>query len=80
MARPSSTCRRDGPADYRIFVRSKRLTAREAAAMLVGVRGEPIKARRLHALTGLPFINPVRMGHGKATVPQALRNVAAASW
>jgi hypothetical protein len=27
---------RDGPADYRIFVRSKTFTAREAAALIVG--------------------------------------------
>jgi hypothetical protein len=31
----------DGPADYRIFVRSKRLTVREAAALIVGARGRP---------------------------------------
>jgi hypothetical protein len=30
----------DGPADYRIFVRSKTFTAREAAALLVGARRE----------------------------------------
>jgi hypothetical protein len=30
-----------GPADYRIFVRSKRFTVREAAALIVGARGEP---------------------------------------
>jgi hypothetical protein len=29
----------DGPADYRIFVRSKTFTAREAAALIVGARG-----------------------------------------
>jgi hypothetical protein len=29
----------DGPADYRIFVRSKRFTAREAAALIVGAHG-----------------------------------------
>ena len=29
-----------GPADYRIFVRSKRFTPREAAALIVGARGE----------------------------------------
>jgi hypothetical protein len=29
----------DGPADYRIFVRSKTFTAREAAALLVGASG-----------------------------------------
>jgi hypothetical protein len=28
----------DGPADYRIFVRSKTFTAREAAALIVGAR------------------------------------------
>ena len=28
-----------GPADYRIFVRSKRMTEREAAALIVGARG-----------------------------------------
>jgi hypothetical protein len=31
----------DGPADYRIFVRSKSFTARDAAALLVGARGGP---------------------------------------
>jgi hypothetical protein len=31
----------DGPADYRIFVRSKRFTVREAAALIVGARGGP---------------------------------------
>ena len=30
-----------GPADYRIFVRSRRLTQHEAAALLVGARGAP---------------------------------------
>ena len=29
-----------GPADYRIFVSSRRFTAREAAALIVGARGE----------------------------------------
>ena len=29
----------DGPADYRIFVRSKTFTAREAAALIVGASG-----------------------------------------
>jgi hypothetical protein len=29
----------DGPADYRIFVRSKTFTARDAAALIVGARG-----------------------------------------
>jgi len=29
-----------GPADYRIFVRSQRFTAREAAALIVGARSE----------------------------------------
>jgi hypothetical protein len=28
-----------GPADYRIFVRSKSFTARDAAALIVGARG-----------------------------------------
>ena len=33
---------KDGPADYRIFVRSKTFTARDAAALLVGARdGHP---------------------------------------
>jgi hypothetical protein len=32
----------DGPADYRIFVRSKRFTARDAAALVVGAgNGHP---------------------------------------
>jgi len=31
----------DGPADYRIFVRSKRMTEREAAALIVGARSLP---------------------------------------
>jgi hypothetical protein len=31
----------DGPADYRIFVRSKSFTARDAAALIVGARGGP---------------------------------------
>jgi hypothetical protein len=30
---------RDGPADYRIFVRSKAFTARDAAALIVGAGG-----------------------------------------
>ena len=30
----------NGPADYRIFVKSKTFTAREAAALIVGARGE----------------------------------------
>jgi hypothetical protein len=30
---------KDGPADYRIFVRSKTFTAREAAALIVGAGG-----------------------------------------
>jgi hypothetical protein len=29
-----------GPADYRIFVKSKRFTQREAAALIVGARGQ----------------------------------------
>ena len=36
----------DGPADYRIFVSSKRFTARDAAALIVGANGAP---RRLAA-------------------------------
>jgi hypothetical protein len=30
----------DGPADYRIFVRSKHFTEREAAALIVGAHGD----------------------------------------
>jgi hypothetical protein len=30
-----------GPANYRIFVRSKTFTPREAAALIVGARGQP---------------------------------------
>jgi hypothetical protein len=30
----------DGPADYRIFVQSRHFTPREAAALIVGARGE----------------------------------------
>ena len=33
----------DGVADYRIFVRSKRMTAREAAALIVGARSPPAR-------------------------------------
>jgi hypothetical protein len=29
----------EGPADYRIFVKSKTFTAREAAALIVGASG-----------------------------------------
>jgi hypothetical protein len=36
----------DGPADYRIFVRSKTFSARDAAALVVGASGEH---RRLEA-------------------------------
>ena len=36
----------DGPADYRVFVSSKRFTARDAAALIVGASGAP---RRLAA-------------------------------
>jgi hypothetical protein len=32
-----------GPADYRIFVRSKRFTAREAAALIVGAHGGHVR-------------------------------------
>ena len=31
----------DGAADYRIFVRSKRFSTREAAALIVGAHGQP---------------------------------------
>ena len=31
----------DGPADYRVFVASKRFSARDAAALIVGARGAP---------------------------------------
>src|SRR3984893_16075535 len=35
----------DGPADYRVFVQSKRFSAREAAALIVGAsRGRPPRA------------------------------------
>jgi hypothetical protein len=37
----------DGPADYRIFVRSKSFTARDAAALVVGASGTPPPASRL---------------------------------
>ena len=38
----------DGPADYRIFVRSKTFSARDAAALIVGARGgHPITAASL---------------------------------
>ena len=46
-ARPTSRApviylsRGGGPADYRIFVRSKHLTNREAAALIVGAHSEP---------------------------------------
>jgi hypothetical protein len=33
----------EGPADYRIFVRSKRFSAREAAALIVGAHGERLR-------------------------------------
>lgn len=36
----------DGPADYRVFVASRRMSAREAAALIVGANGAP---RRLAA-------------------------------
>ena len=32
-----------GPAEYRIFVRSKQMTEREAAALIVGARGLPAR-------------------------------------
>jgi hypothetical protein len=37
----------DGPADYRIFVRSKRFTPRAAAALIVGARRHPLEAASL---------------------------------
>ena len=37
----------DGPADYRIFVRSKRFTPRDAAALIVGARRHPLQAASL---------------------------------
>jgi len=37
----------DGPADYRIFVRSKRFTARDAAALIVGAGRHPLEAASL---------------------------------
>jgi hypothetical protein len=33
----------DGPADYRIFVRSSRLTVREAAALIVGAHAHDLR-------------------------------------
>jgi len=33
----------DGPADYRIFVRSRTFSARDAAALIVGARGRPAR-------------------------------------
>ncbi len=41
---------RDGNADYRIFVRSRRVTEREAAALIVGANGKP--AHLVAALAG----------------------------
>ena len=40
----------DGPADYRIFVRSKTFTARDAAALIVGASGGHRPARSRLAL------------------------------
>jgi hypothetical protein len=39
----------DGPADYRIFVRSKTFTLRDAAALIVGAGGghRPLEAASL---------------------------------
>jgi hypothetical protein len=37
----------DGPADYRIFVRSKRFTARDAAALIAGAGRHPLQAASL---------------------------------
>jgi hypothetical protein len=33
----------DGPADYRIFVRSRRVSVREAAALIVGAHGKRLR-------------------------------------
>ena len=44
---------RDGPADYRIFVRSKSFSLRDAAALIVGARGERHRARRRHRFSVL---------------------------
>ena len=35
--------RNGGPADYRIFVRSRRITDHEAAALIVGADGKPAR-------------------------------------
>lgn len=43
----------DGPADYRIFVSSKRFSARDAAALIVGANGAP---RRLAAAALQPAV------------------------
>jgi hypothetical protein len=40
-AEPVIYLSQDGNADYRIFVRSKQFTPREAAALIVGARGTP---------------------------------------
>ncbi len=37
----------DGPADYQIFVRSKRFTARDAATLVVGAGHHPLEAASL---------------------------------
>jgi len=37
----------EGPADYRIFVRSKSFTARDAAALIVGAGHRPLEAASL---------------------------------
>jgi len=41
VVRPVIYLSPDGPADYRIFVHSKRFTARDAAALVVGAGGIP---------------------------------------
>ncbi len=38
-AAPTIYLAQDGPADYRVFVRSRRFTVRDAAALIVGARG-----------------------------------------
>jgi hypothetical protein len=42
-AEPVIYLSQDGNADYRIFVRSKQFTPREAAALIVGARGTPAR-------------------------------------
>ena len=44
ISRPVIYLSRDGPADYRIFVSSKSFSLLDAAALIVGARGEPDRA------------------------------------